>query len=319
MATAEQIKSLIRSHLEEDGERFYTVALQLAAHEARQGHSSLAHEIKGLVDKSRLKNKQSVVRFPNELEGLILSEEPQERLSSLVLETGQRSRIERILSEYNQRDALKNHGLDHRRKVLLSGPPGTGKTLTARIIASELKLPLRTIQVDRLVTKFMGETAAKLRQIFDVIANSRGVFLFDEFDAIGGDRGRENDVGEMRRVLNAFLQFIDTDRSDNIIVAATNNPSLLDRALFRRFDDVLRYDLPGKAERQQLLKNLLANFKAARFPFPKAATAAEGLSQAEITSAARDAIKKCILAGSKTVQSESLLNSLQERQHAYLK
>ena len=123
----------------------------------------------------------------------------------------------------------------------------------------------------------------------------------------------------MRRVLNAFLQFIDADRSDNIIVAATNNPSLLDRALFRRFDDVLRYGLPDKTERQQLLKNLLATFKSPRFPYAKAATAAEGLSQAEITSAARDAIKKSILAGSKTVQIESLLNSLQERQLAYLK
>lgn len=319
MATAEQIKSLIRSHLEEDGERFYTVALQLAAHEARQGHPTLAHEIKALVDKSRQTRKQALVRFPNELEGLILTEDTKERLASLVLEEGQRERIERILSEYRQRGALKNHGLDHRRKVLLSGPPGTGKTLTARILASELKLPLRTIQVDRLVTKFMGETSAKLRQIFDVIECSKGVFLFDEFDAIGGDRGRDNDVGEMRRVLNAFLQFIDADRSDNVIVAATNNPKLLDRALFRRFDDILRYGLPDKAERLKLLKNLLANFKTPRFPFAKAATAAEGLSQAEIASAARDAIKNAILAGNQTVESESLLNSLHERQHAYLK
>lgn len=319
MATAEQIKSLIRSHLEEDGERFYTVALQLAAHEARQGHPTLAHEIKALVDKSRQTRKQALVRFPNELEGLILTEDTKERLASLVLEEGQREHIERILSEYRQRGALKNHGLDHRRKVLLSGPPGTGKTLTARILASELKLPLRTIQVDRLVTKFMGETSAKLRQIFDVIECSKGVFLFDEFDAIGGDRGRDNDVGEMRRVLNAFLQFIDADRSDNVIVAATNNPKLLDRALFRRFDDILRYGLPDKAERLKLLKNLLANFKTPRFPFAKAATAAEGLSQAEIASAARDAIKNAILAGNQTVESESLLNSLHERQHAYLK
>ncbi|MBD5779636.1 ATP-binding protein [Pelagicoccus sp. NFK12] len=319
MATAEQIKSLIRSHLEEDGERFYTVALQLAAHEARQGHSSLAHEIKSLVDKSRQTRKQALVRFPNELEGLILTEEPKERLAVLVLEEGQRERIERILSEYRQRETLKNHGLDHRRKVLLSGPPGTGKTLTARILASELMLPLRTIQVDRLVTKFMGETSAKLRQIFDVIESSKGVFLFDEFDAIGGDRGRDNDVGEMRRVLNAFLQFIDADRSENVIVAATNNPNLLDRALFRRFDDILRYGLPDKAERLKLLKNLLASFKTPRFPFAKAATAAEGLSQAEIASAARDAIKNAILAGKETVESESLLNSLHEKQHAYLK
>jgi len=111
--------------------------------------------------------------------------------------------------------------------------------MTAKVLAYELKLPLYTIQGDRLVTKFMGETSAKLRQIFDFLQVNLGVFLFDEFDAIGGKRTMENDVGEMRRVLNSFLNFIEQDTSDSIVIAATNNPQLLDQALFRRFDDVL--------------------------------------------------------------------------------
>ena len=317
MATAEQIKTLIRSHLDEDGERFFTSALQVAAHEARQGHASLAHEIKSLVDKARARQKLGIVRFPNELNGLILSKESNDRLPVLVLGPEHRARIERILQEYRQRGTLQGHGMGHRRKILLSGPPGTGKTLTASVMAGELGLPLRTIQVDRLVTKFMGETAAKLRQIFDVIRESEGVFLFDEFDAIGGDRGRENDVGEMRRVLNAFLQFIESDPSDNIIVAATNNVALLDRALFRRFDDVLNYSLPDESERKQLMANLLTSFIPDRFDFEKAAEASKNLCHAEIDKACRDAIKGAILDGKKTVTVESLTSHLHERQQAY--
>ena len=178
------------------------------------------------MDKERGRAKLGLVRFPDELNGLILSRDADEKLPMVVLPAANRERLDGILHEYRQRGKLKGHGMNHRRKILLSGPPGTGKTMTASVLAGELGLPVRTIQMDRLVTKFMGETASKLRQIFDVIRDSEGVFLFDEFDAIGGDRGRENDVGEMRRVLNSFLQFIESDPSDNIIVAATNNASL---------------------------------------------------------------------------------------------
>ena len=143
---------------------------------------------------------------------------------------------------------------------MLIGSPGTGKTMTAKALAKELHLQLHTIQVDRLVTKFMGETSAKLRQIFDLIQEEHGVYLFDEFDAIGGDRSNDNDVGEMRRVLNSFLQFIEQDTSDSLIIAATNNPKLLDHALFRRFDDVLYYEKPDADQRKALIANVLGTF-----------------------------------------------------------
>ncbi len=162
----------------------------------------------------------------------------------------------------------------------------------------------------------MGETAAKLRQIFDIINQSEGIFLFDEFDAIGADRGREDDIGEMRRVLNAFLQFIESDTSDNIIVAATNNCEMLDRALFRRFDDVLHYDLPDPEQIGQLMANRLASYVAKNFNFPKAAQYASGLSQAEVDRACSDAIKSSILADKPTVTQKSLLSFIDERRRA---
>lgn len=318
MATAEQIKALIRSHLNMNAEQFYASALQIAAHEARQGHETLAHEIKTMVDRAKSRPAPTnVIAFPQELSGLILTEQPARSLATLVVELPLKARIERVVLEFRQQHKLKQHGLGHRRKLLLSGEPGTGKTLTAQVLATELKQPLHIIQMDRLVTKFMGETGAKLRQIFERMRAMPGVYLFDEFDAIGGERGLGNDVGEMRRVLNAFLQFIETDASDNLIVAATNNPRLLDRALFRRFDDVLHYTLPGDESRQRLIANLLGTFKGAQFPLEKAADAGQGLSHSEIDRACRDAIKLAILGNKSRVTFNSFKALLKERHAAY--
>ncbi len=184
MATAEQLKSLIRSHFSNESERFTTITLQLAAHEAKRGHNALAHEIRSLVDKSK-SSPVKFVRFNRELDDLVITAKPGERLADLIVSNDMRQRIMRILREYRQQDKLKKHGLGNRRKALLAGPPGTGKTMTATVLAGELHLPLHTILMDKLVTKFMGETSAKLRQIFEVIRKRRDVYLFDEFDARG--------------------------------------------------------------------------------------------------------------------------------------
>lgn len=317
MATADQIKTLIRSHFSEEPERFFTTALQVAAHEAQQGHGDLAREIRSIVDRARAEKRSPViVQFPPELQGLVRTEEPAVSLSTLVVPTDLGERIRRILHEYRQQDKLRHHGLHHRRKVLLSGPPGTGKTLTARVLAHELRLPLHTVQVDRLVTKFMGETSAKLRQIFDLIQREKGVYFFDEFDAIGGNRGLDNDVGEMRRVLNALLQFIEQDESESMIVAATNSPELLDRALFRRFDDVLDFSLPDAAARKRIIGNVLRDYAGAKFGWSTVLKASDKLSCADIDLACRDALKDAVLADRTTVAAKDLQRSLQHRKTA---
>lgn len=316
MATAEQIKSLIRSHFSDQSEQFFTVALQVAAHEARQGHDALANDIRTLVDKAKVRPAR-VVAFIPDLENLVLTSEPRERLGSLVLSDEMRARIERILREFRQKAKLEKHGLTHRRKILLAGPPGTGKTLTAAVLAGELNLPLYTILMDKIVTRYMGETSAKLRQIFDVIQQRRGVYLFDEFDAIGGERSRADDVGEMRRVLNSFLQFIEHDSSDSLIVAATNTPKILDQALFRRFDDVLHYQLPEKGEIERLIENRLGSFRQKSISLDASVNVALSLSHAEIAQACDDAIKEAILTDRNNVTATLLKKMLQERRSAY--
>lgn len=316
MATADQIKSLIRTHLDDQSEQFYTAALQIAAHEAMNGHSSLSHEIRSMVDKAKSRPGR-ILQFTPDLSGLILSTESRDRLSALVLSPEMKSRIERILREYKQKAKLEQHGFTHRRKILLAGPPGTGKTLSASVLAGELKLPLYTVMMDKLVTKFMGETSAKLRQIFDFIKEQKGVFLFDEFDAIGGERNRDNDVGEMRRVLNSFLQFIEQDTSDSLIVAATNNPRILDQALFRRFDDILHYHQPKVEEIERLISNRLGTFRQKSIQLKPICEEALSLSHAEITQACDDAIKETILVDEDTVTSNLLRQMISERKSAY--
>ena len=314
MASAEQVKTLIRSHFGNDPERFSTIALQIAAHEARQGHGSVANEIRVIVD--RAKSKPVRITFHRELEDLVLESEPRHRLSELVVSDSLKNRIQRILKEHKQQHKLKKHGLNHRRKLLLAGPPGTGKTMTASIIAAQLSIPFYTILMDKLVTKYMGETSAKLRQIFDLIQRQQGVYLFDEFDAIGAERGLANDVGEMRRVLNAFLQFIELDKSESMIVAATNNLILLDQALFRRFDDVLHYKLPTRKETAILIDNRLGTFKG-RFSSEKIAAQVTKLSHGEIAQACDDAIKETILSDKKKVAKNLILTMLKDRHDAY--
>ena len=205
MATADQIKSLTKAYVERNDEKFKVVVLQIAAHEAKLGHEILARELKQQIDKIT-PSLASVVRLTPQ-NPMLLTTFPNNSLSELIVSENISEKIKQILREYRNKSKLKSFGFDNRRKILLEGKPGTGKTLTASIIASELSLPLYTIQMDKLVTKFMGETSTKLRQIFDTIQSTIGVYLFDEFDAIGADRSLDNEVGEMRRILSSFLQF----------------------------------------------------------------------------------------------------------------
>jgi SpoVK/Ycf46/Vps4 family AAA+-type ATPase len=317
MAKAEYIISLIRSHYANEAERFTTLALQIAAHEAKLGHILVADEIKKIIDKAKT-DTPKIKTFNTELQGLMVEQIPAVNLSDIIASPNITEKIERIILEFVQRDKLRKHDLENRRKILLSGPPGTGKTFTASIIANELNLPLYTVLMDKMVTKFMGETSAKLRQIFDVIKQKQGVYLFDEFDAIGGERSRDNDVGEIRRVLNSFLQFIERDDSDSLIIAATNNKALLDQALFRRFDDVILYNLPTEEEKLGLLKNRLARFsKTKGVNFKQLLPNINGLSHAEISLACLDAIKETILNEKVKMSNDLILKSIKDRNNAY--
>ena len=290
MASADQLKALLRSHLEGDDDRFFSVAMQMAAHEAKLGHGKLAEELRALIDEAKSRRGVAspvpISRPRGELANLLEASYPKARLVEMILWAGLAEQIERVIREQRHAGRIAEHGLSPRRKLLLVGPPGTGKTMTASVLAGELGLPLLQVRLDGLLTKFMGETAAKLRQVFDATGETRGVYFFDEFDAIGSQRGLGNDVGEIRRVLNSFLQMLEQDCSHSLILAATNHPEILDPALFRRFDDILHYELPDSAQIAALLKARLARAAVKRVAWPRPAEAAWGWSYAAVTRAA---------------------------------
>ncbi len=185
--------------------------------------------------------------------------------------------------------------------------------MTAAALAGELHLPFSTILLEGIITKFMGETAAKLKLVFDAISASGGVYLFDEFDALGAKRTQPNDVGEIRRVLNTFLQLLEKDDSNSLIIAATNHPELLDRALFRRFDDVLEYGLPDGEMIRRIITSRLAAFAGEDIDWKVVVEKVRGLSQADVSRAAEDAVKHALLQEQSHVTTSSLLSALDER------
>jgi SpoVK/Ycf46/Vps4 family AAA+-type ATPase len=328
MATARQIVALLSSHNQGDEEQFLSIALQVAADEARRGRREVADELKKLVDAARQrkpdddakpKTARSNVAIPisrprGELQNLLLASYPKTRLEDVVVRVDMRERLEDFVNQQRQRDRLRAFGKLPSSRLLLVGPPGSGKTLSASALAGELHLPLFTIRLDTVITRFMGETAAKLRLIFDQISSSRGIYLFDEFDAIGGRRTADNDVGEMRRVLNSFLQFLEeTNSTDSPIIAATNHPELLDRALFRRFDDIFEYLLPDPNSIQKILSTRLQYFGSSHIDWAKIVGSAEGLSQADLVRAADDVIKAAILSQTENVSTNDLVAGLRKR------
>lgn len=319
MATANQILSLLNSHVRGDDEQLYATALQVAAEEARRGRQEIALRIRKLVDDARGERSNarvvSLSQPRGELHGVLEQSQSKVRLNDVVLSDSTRKRLDIIIREQLNREYLRHHGRRPASRLLLVGPPGSGKTMTASALAFELKLPLQTIRLENLITRFLGETASKMRLVFDEIGKRRGVYLFDEFDALGGKRASPNDVGEMRRILNSFLQFIEEPNStDSPIVATTNNPGILDTALLRRFDEVVPYERPTNDQIQRVIELHLAPLKLVRPSWKSVCRSAVGLSQAELARAVDDVVKSTLLEKRTSITGSDLVTALERRQ-----
>lgn len=321
MPTANQIKSLLQSHTSGDDERFYAVALQVAAAEARRGHQKLAEELRDLIRESRRnidvsKNTGALVNLATptgEAADILESAPTQVKISDLVFGDSLQGRIQRILQEQRSLSRIKENNLRPRQRLLFTGPPGCGKTVTASALAAELGLPLFVVRLDSLLSRYLGESLSKLRLVFEAAETTRAVYLFDEFDSIGFTRDSPNDVGEMRRVLNAFLVFIERMRSNSIVIAATNHGERLDKALFRRFDDLVEFGLPANEHIRETIKRLLRNIEKERLSWNRIEQAAKDLSYAEITRACEESIKDVLIHDLPKVTNQALINALTER------
>jgi SpoVK/Ycf46/Vps4 family AAA+-type ATPase len=320
MATAQQIKSLLRCHANRDNEGMVTVALQIAAEESRKGHSSLADEIGKIIQEIQHLSPKPAPGILVPATGLPAIDavefvQPQTHLSQMVLPEQLRNRLGRIIREHRNDSRLMEYFLRPRRRLLLVGPPGCGKTMTAHAMAHELSLPLGIVRMDALMSKYLGETVAKLRTVFDLIESHRAVYLFDEFDSLGLARGSGNDVAEMRRVLNSFLVFLENTQGTSLVIAATNHEIALDPALFRRFEDIVRYELPTSAEIIQVMRNNLSFAETKEINWKKIEKNVHGFSHAEAAAAATDAFKNQLLDNRQHVTTEDMLTAINERKN----
>lgn len=313
MANSNQILSLIKSHLEGNDKRFRELAMQIATSEAKSGHLVLSRSITDLLKKYEDHIvSHSFIPLNNDVTDLVTQSRESCKMCDLVCSEEIKDKINRVLREYVNRQLLAENNLCNRSRILLSGPSGTGKTMTASVIANELNLPLFIVRMEKIITKYMGETSLKLSKVFDLMSRVRGVYLFDEFDALGMQRGTENEVGEMRRVLNSFLQMMERKDSESLVIAATNNASVLDQALFRRFDDLIEYSLPSKKMIVELIQNIFSQLKYDNLSYERLADKLFGRSQAEITMICRDAFKESILDG-KQLTEDMILNAIEQR------
>ena len=326
MATAQQITALLKKYSTGDADGFKTVALQIAANEARKGHNNLAAQIQKIITGGSAKPRpmaaeaakasvQPLVfsRPEGELGNLLEVVETRVRLSHMVLEESLRKRLHRIVREQKSFNQLREHGLFPRQRILLMGPPGCGKTMTASALSGEMGMPLFVVRLDALFTKFLGETAAKLRLVFESIEKSRGIFLFDEFDSLGLARGSQHDVAEMRRVLNTFLVLIENMKGHSMVIAASNHPESLDSALFRRFDDLIQYGMPQVEELESLIKNRIAGIKKSKIAWSRIRPMLAGLSYADAARIADEAMKEMIIDGTPVLKTQNLTVAINER------
>lgn len=319
MASSQQVLAMIRSHAAGDSEQFFSIAEHIANEARRSGKTKVAADIAAMVERLRqAPSGKSSRPIPmatprGELAGLVRASYPEVNLQDLVLGADLGRRITRLVREHREIEALRDSGLLPRRKFLFSGPPGTGKSMTAAAIAGDLGLPLFSVLLDGVITKFMGETAAKLRLIFDAMYTARGVYFFDEVDALAARRATENDIGEARRMLNSFLQFLEEDQSDSIIIAATNHRELLDPAIFRRFHTVFVYAKPTREEARRVLQNHLLSFKTETFDWDAIDAETGDLSQADLVAAAADAARDAVLDNSGELTTAIMLQALWDR------
>lgn len=210
-----------------------------------------------------------------------------------------RSEIDGVVTMRRKRDILAHHGIDAQNYLLLYGPPGCGKTSIARYIAEQTGLPLVTARLDSLVSSLLGSTAKNIRKVFDYAAQQECVLFLDEFDVVAKRRDDENELGELKRVVNSLLQNIDSFGDDSILIAATNHQNLLDPAIWRRFNKVIEVPMPSNGELKAYAQRFIRPYMSTKIK-PKLYAALEGLSFSDLNTATKNAFYNATLGGSES-------------------
>jgi SpoVK/Ycf46/Vps4 family AAA+-type ATPase len=307
MARGEIIRKLFQSFSRNEREEFYAAAMELIQEERSKNHTLLAKDLERILQNGYSKSLpassslyKSYPDVPKDREtGLSLIDIRPFNLNwdDVVLSQDNFDILQRVALENRKQEVLEAYGLQPKSKLLFCGPPGCGKTLTAKVLSGVLGIPLVYANLTAVFSSYLGETATNLKKIFDYVEKGEWVVLFDEFDAIARDRNTLNEHGEVKRLVNSLLQLIDTSSSNSLFIAATNHESLLDHAVWRRFDEVIFFSKPNLELRTLLLKRYLSRLRYSKINLENFAAELEEATGADIERICVDAMKSVILRG----------------------
>ena len=320
MASGKLLRELISSGVKGDPTAFHAASQAVIREERQKHHHLLANDLERLLYgeqpglRSRTATSNGLSELPvNADTGLPLLEERRvyRAQRDLVVSTAVQETLEGIIREHERADCLRSYGLQPANRVLFRGPPGCGKTLAAEVLAHELSLPLVIVRLDSVLSSLLGETAANLRKVFEFLSEHPVVALFDEFDALSKDRGDTADHGELKRSVNAVLQMMDGYHGDGVLIATTNYDTLLDPAIWRRFDEIVAFESPDDDQIRRLLTAKLAGVRQNFDPSAEEIVSAfRGLSHAGIERILRRAVKQMILDGREFLEEPHLRKAL---------
>lgn len=339
----EVLKRLFRAVASDDSQAVQSMLSVVVEEERKLGHTTLAEQLETILRKNnhladsnrfslvsqamkasaKPKDTKAKSTVPQPLTVLSSNRRfnhpfiitiPRERLRHhMVLSEMVETRFRRIEREYAARDRLAHYGLKYRQKILLYGSPGCGKTMGAERIAWNTGLPLVKMRFDAMVSSYLGETATNLREVFETAAANPCLLFIDECDALAKSRGDAQEVGEIKRVVNTFLQLLDEyEVSNGLLIAATNLTEFLDEAVWRRFDDVIEVPKPTEPEIKAILEQTLAGIEVGSVNWNAIVQKLVGFSAAQIVKIAQSAAKRAILDREELVIQEHLEDSIKE-------
>ena len=313
MARADLLKKLFSSFNNDDRELFIKTAHEIIADERKKNHSILADDLEMVLNgakkqyRSSMPTMKTVVAQNTDKEArLVEIVYPDKYLDDVILPQEKVLQLEEVIREFQNWDILISNGVAPINKLLFYGPPGCGKTVCASILAAEIGIPLMYVRFDALVSSYLGETTSNIRKVFDLAKDDSFVILFDEFDAIGRSRNDATEHGEIKRVVNTFLQQLDNFKGHSIIIAATNFERSLDYAIWRRFDDTIRFDLPSNDEKIKLFSLRLKQFNGPAHAFETFLGTTEKFSYADVENICKTIMRKCILAGKRNYSKKDI-------------
>lgn len=306
MARADLLETIVRAGAQGDQPLFRRAVEAVIAEERAKRHHVLADKLSTELAAIPLPSLRVVQPQGAATEGsrFLLEIRPSRALASLVLPQFVRAAVDELVEEQHRSDLLRSHSLEPRHRILLTGAPGNGKTSVAEGIAWEIGCPLLAVRYSELIGSYLGETTARLAQLFAYVRSRRCVLFFDEFDAIGKERGDVHETGEIKRVVSALLLEIDALPSHVVVVAATNHGDLLDHAVWRRFQLRLELPPPDRAAVDSWLRTALAEYRLPRGAVGRLAKTLVGASFAELTEFSDDVRRRIILRGDHAKPSE---------------